>query len=97
MLVRRHAARAAELEALEGGPLAVFAWLEGFYARDGSRGCAFVNAAAELAHGGPGREAAARDAAVNLLPLMREALRARCTIGEVCNVLRAEWGEHDRR
>jgi methylmalonyl-CoA mutase N-terminal domain/subunit len=42
-------------------------------------------------------EAAARDASVNLLPPMREALRARCTIGEVCNALRAEWGEHDRR
>lgn len=63
VLERRHAARIAELEGLEGGPLAVFAWLEDFYARDGSRGCAFVNAAAELAHGGPGREAAAREKA----------------------------------
>ena len=27
---------------------------------------------------------------------MREALRARCTIGEICGVLRGEWGEHDR-
>jgi methylmalonyl-CoA mutase N-terminal domain/subunit len=32
----------------------------------------------------------------NLLPLMREALRARASIGEVCGVLREEWGEHDR-
>jgi methylmalonyl-CoA mutase N-terminal domain/subunit len=32
----------------------------------------------------------------NLLPPMREALRARCTIGEICGVLRREWGEHDR-
>lgn len=32
----------------------------------------------------------------NLLPPMREALRARSTIGEVSNVLREEWGEHDR-
>jgi methylmalonyl-CoA mutase N-terminal domain/subunit len=32
----------------------------------------------------------------NLLHPMREALRARATVGEVCNVLRAEWGEHDR-
>ena len=37
---------------------------------------------------------AARDGA-NLLPPMREALRARCTIGEVCNELRAEWGTYD--
>ncbi|HTR33812.1 MAG TPA: methylmalonyl-CoA mutase family protein, partial [Gaiellaceae bacterium] len=33
----------------------------------------------------------------NLLPPMREALRARCTVGEICGVLRAEWGEHDRQ
>jgi methylmalonyl-CoA mutase N-terminal domain/subunit len=39
------------------------------------------------------REAARGDA--NLLPPMREALRARCTIGEICNVLREEWGTYD--
>jgi AcrR family transcriptional regulator len=61
VLERRHAARAAELEALEGGPLAVFGWLADFYARDGARGCAFVNTAVELARGGPGRDAAARE------------------------------------
>jgi methylmalonyl-CoA mutase N-terminal domain/subunit len=33
----------------------------------------------------------------NLLHPMRDALRARCTIGEICGVLRTEWGEHDRR
>ncbi len=33
--------------------------------------------------------------AENLLPPMREALRARCTIGEVCGVLRDEWGTYD--
>ncbi len=33
----------------------------------------------------------------NLLFPMREALRARCTIGEICGVLRVEWGEHDKR
>ena len=33
----------------------------------------------------------------NLLQPMRDALRARCTIGEICGVLRVEWGEHDRR
>jgi methylmalonyl-CoA mutase N-terminal domain/subunit len=32
----------------------------------------------------------------NLLFPMRDALRARATVGEVCNVLRDEWGEHDR-
>ncbi|HZQ64679.1 MAG TPA: methylmalonyl-CoA mutase family protein [Gaiellaceae bacterium] len=31
----------------------------------------------------------------NLLPPMREALRARCTVGEICNVLRDEWGTYD--
>ncbi|MFL5954174.1 MAG: methylmalonyl-CoA mutase, partial [Gaiellaceae bacterium] len=32
----------------------------------------------------------------NMLPPMREALRVRATIGEICGVLREEWGEHDR-
>ncbi len=32
----------------------------------------------------------------NLLLPMRDALRAHCTIGEICGVLREEWGEHDR-
>ncbi|HEY6017871.1 MAG TPA: methylmalonyl-CoA mutase family protein, partial [Gaiellaceae bacterium] len=31
----------------------------------------------------------------NLLPPMREALRARCTVGEICGVLREEWGMYD--
>jgi methylmalonyl-CoA mutase N-terminal domain/subunit len=31
----------------------------------------------------------------NLLPPMREALRARCTVGEICNVLREEFGMYD--
>jgi methylmalonyl-CoA mutase N-terminal domain/subunit len=39
------------------------------------------------------RETARGDA--NLLPPMREALRARCTVGEICNVLRAEFGMFD--
>jgi len=39
------------------------------------------------------RDAARGDA--NLLPIMREALRARCTIGEICEALRAEWGMYD--
>jgi methylmalonyl-CoA mutase N-terminal domain/subunit len=39
------------------------------------------------------RAAARGDA--NLLPPMREALRARCTVGEICETLRAEWGMYD--
>jgi len=31
----------------------------------------------------------------NLLPPMREALRTGCTVGEICEVLRAEWGTYD--
>jgi methylmalonyl-CoA mutase, N-terminal domain len=31
----------------------------------------------------------------NLLPLMREALRTRCTVGEICGVLRELWGTYD--
>jgi methylmalonyl-CoA mutase N-terminal domain/subunit len=31
----------------------------------------------------------------NLLPPMREALAARCTVGEICNVLREEFGTYD--
>jgi methylmalonyl-CoA mutase N-terminal domain/subunit len=52
------------------------------------------------------RDAAAAEAALaqvreaargtdNLLPPLREALRARCTIGELCNVLREEFGMYD--
>jgi methylmalonyl-CoA mutase, N-terminal domain len=31
----------------------------------------------------------------NLLPAKREALRARCTVGEICDVLREEYGTYD--
>jgi methylmalonyl-CoA mutase N-terminal domain/subunit len=31
----------------------------------------------------------------NLLVPMRAALRARCTVGEICDVLREEWGTYD--
>jgi methylmalonyl-CoA mutase, N-terminal domain len=52
------------------------------------------------------RDAAAAEAALvevrrvagtaeNLLPPMREALRAYCTVGEICEVLRDEWGTYD--
>ena len=39
------------------------------------------------------REAARGNA--NLLPPMRDALTARCTVGEVCNALREEFGTYD--
>jgi methylmalonyl-CoA mutase, N-terminal domain len=41
---------------------------------------------------------AVRDAArgtTNLLPVMRDALRAHCTVGEICETLREEWGMYD--
>ena len=31
----------------------------------------------------------------NLLPPMRDALAARCTVGEICGVLREEFGTYD--
>ena len=31
----------------------------------------------------------------NLLPPMREALAAHCTVGEICNALREEFGTYD--
>jgi methylmalonyl-CoA mutase N-terminal domain/subunit len=37
---------------------------------------------------------AARGSA-KLLPPMKEALAAYASIGEVCNVLRQEWGEYE--
>ena len=39
------------------------------------------------------RAAAVGDA--NLLVPIRAALRAQATVGEVCQVLRDEWGTHD--
>lgn len=51
--------------------------------RDGN---AVANALSEV------RQAAQGQA--NLLPPMREALRVEATIGEICGVLRAEWGEY---
>jgi len=52
------------------------------------------------------RDAATAEAAVaevrrvaetdeNLLPPLREALRARCTVGELCGALRELWGTYD--
>jgi methylmalonyl-CoA mutase, N-terminal domain len=45
-----------------------------------------------------GAVAAVRVAArgeANMLPPMRDALRARCTVGEICEALREEWGMYD--
>jgi methylmalonyl-CoA mutase N-terminal domain/subunit len=39
--------------------------------------------------------AAARDASARLMEPLRAALAARCTVGEVCGALRAEWGAYD--
>jgi methylmalonyl-CoA mutase N-terminal domain/subunit len=39
------------------------------------------------------RQVASSDA--NLLPTLRDALRARCTVGEICNTLRELWGTYD--
>jgi methylmalonyl-CoA mutase N-terminal domain/subunit len=33
-------------------------------------------------------------AEVNLMPAIEEAVRARCTVGEICDVLRDAWGEY---
>jgi methylmalonyl-CoA mutase N-terminal domain/subunit len=33
----------------------------------------------------------------NLLPALRDALHARCTVGEICGVLRELWGTYDAR
>ncbi|MBM2823550.1 MAG: methylmalonyl-CoA mutase, large subunit [Thermoleophilia bacterium] len=35
------------------------------------------------------------DTDANLLPPIREALRARCTVGEICGTLRELWGTYD--
>jgi methylmalonyl-CoA mutase N-terminal domain/subunit len=39
------------------------------------------------------RETARGDA--NLLPSMRDALRVHCTVGEICETLREQWGMYD--
>jgi methylmalonyl-CoA mutase N-terminal domain/subunit len=33
----------------------------------------------------------------NMLPVLREALRSLCTVGEICTVLREEWGTYDQQ
>ncbi|MER6913814.1 methylmalonyl-CoA mutase family protein [Streptomyces sp. NPDC000594] len=57
--------------------------------RAGRDGAAVTRALAEV-------RSAARGTA-GLLPPLREALRARATVGEVCDALRAEWGEYTPR
>jgi methylmalonyl-CoA mutase N-terminal domain/subunit len=52
--------------------------------RNADEAAAAITAVRDTAHG---------DA--NLLPPIREALRARCTVGEICEALREEWGMYD--
>ncbi len=70
VLERRHAERVAKLDAWvrahadspRGRLLAVFDWLAKWHASEGARGCAFVNAAAEVADpANPAREVARRE------------------------------------
>ena len=53
------------------------------------------NATPEAAAAGSRRVRDAARGTANLLLPMRDALRARCTIGEICDVLRDEWGMYD--
>jgi methylmalonyl-CoA mutase, N-terminal domain len=39
-------------------------------------------------------EAAAARLTTNRMPAIEEAVRARCSVGEICDVLRSVWGEH---
>jgi methylmalonyl-CoA mutase N-terminal domain/subunit len=39
-------------------------------------------------------EAAAKPDRVNLMPFIEEGVEARCTVGELCGVLREVWGEY---
>jgi methylmalonyl-CoA mutase, N-terminal domain len=52
--------------------------------RDGAQSQVALERVREAAHGSE-----------NLLPHLRQALRARCTVGEICNVLREEFGMYD--
>jgi AcrR family transcriptional regulator len=56
VLAERHERRIRELSEAND-PLDVFAYLADFYAREGARGCAFLNAAAELVDDDPARAA----------------------------------------
>ena len=54
-----------------------------------------------LARGAPGRarrcassRPSRRDLHRNRMPLIEEAVRARATVGEICDVLRSVWGEY---
>jgi methylmalonyl-CoA mutase N-terminal domain/subunit len=37
---------------------------------------------------------AVRDDGVNLMPPIIDAVKAEVTLGEICDIFRAEWGEH---
>lgn len=64
--VSQHAARPGER------PLLVFDWLGEWFAEPGYRGCAFINAYAELAALSPGAARAARDHKLALLAYMTD-------------------------
>lgn len=79
VLERRHSSRRTELEAElaavepDRRPLAVFDWLARWYATDGDRGCAFLNAAAELPDPGSAGRAVVRAEKSWLLGLLVQA------------------------
>ena len=50
---------------------------------------------AEIAAGALAEVVSTAESDANLLPPMRDALRAHCTIGEICGVLRELWGTYD--
>ena len=50
---------------------------------------------ADAAHGALAEVRKVAESDANLLPTFREALRADCTIGEICGVLRDLWGTYD--
>ncbi|GAC1436384.1 MAG: methylmalonyl-CoA mutase family protein [Chloroflexota bacterium] len=83
----RQAEDAARPAVLRIDPRAQQAQVDALRARRAARDGTAVAAALD----GVRRAAAGTD---NLLPPMRDALRARATIGEVCAVLRSVWGEY---
>ncbi|MDF1514502.1 MAG: methylmalonyl-CoA mutase family protein, partial [Anaerolineae bacterium] len=42
-------------------------------------------------------DGAARAPSMPLMPLFIEAVKADCTLGEICSVLRDRWGEYNAR
>lgn len=64
--------------------------------------CAQLNAYRKLRNTDASREAIHRvrlaaQGTDNIVPVLRDALLASCTLGEICAALRDVWGEHDHR